>query len=539
LRFLHRPIWLTYLLAIFMGAMDGGIIAPAFTTILKTFQIEYKWGVWAVTVYTLMFAVSIPLVGKLADRYGRKKIFIFSVFLFALGSVFSAFSSSITQLIIARGIQAIGGGGIIPVATAEISRSFPQEKKGLALGIVGSVFTVATLISPNLGSFLIETWSWRGIFLINLPISLVILAFAARLDETVVEEKKPLDLLGTSLLSIVILGFMYGFTNLDPTNVQGSLFSPQVWPFLIMAAGWMVPFAMAQRSSKDPIIKMDYFFNRQITLILVISILTGIGLMAMIFIPSYAENMLGWKKGSGGYVVTILALAAAISSWIGGRLLDRIGGRPVIFFGFALFVAGTLMLGTVVSEIVFLSISLLFVGTGIGLTMGAPIQYVMLEKVSEEETTSALAIVQLFRSLGTTIGPTLMVAFVTRATYSIPEKIQKTLLSTFIGPGGAPGGAAPNLSQLIKDWNQIFGGMGNEPAPDFSAGTESLRDWLQGLARTPEQQRVVEELLRQIREAVHLGYQDMFLAAALIGSVGLFLSFGLSRKTAKQTSIRK
>jgi EmrB/QacA subfamily drug resistance transporter len=528
LRFLPRPIWLTYLLGIFMGAMDGGILAPALTSILQTFHIEYKWGVWAVTIYTLVFAITIPLAGKLADRYGRKKVFIISVFLFAIGSVFSAFAGSFNQLILARCIQAIGGGGIIPVATAEISRSFPQEKKGLALGIVGSVFAIATLLSPNLGSFLIDTWGWRAIFLINVPISLVVLTFATRLEETTVKGNKPLDLVGIFLLSFIILGFMYGFTNLDPTNVRGSLFSPKVWPFLIMALGWMVPFAMAQKSSKDPIIKMEFFFNRQIFLILMISILTGIGLMAMIFIPSFAENMLGWKRGSGGYVVSILALAASISSWIGGRLLDRIGGRPVVFIGFAMFIVGTFMLGTIVNEIVLLSVSLLFVGSGIGLTMGAPIQYLMLEKVSEEETTSALAIVQLFRSIGTTIGPTLMVAFVTRATYFIPEKIQKTVLSTFIGPGGAPGGAAPNLSQPIEDLNQIFGRKG-EPTLDFSAGTETLRDWLQGVARTPEQQIVVEELLRQIREAVHLGYQDMFLAAALIGLIGLVLSFGLGR----------
>jgi EmrB/QacA subfamily drug resistance transporter len=530
LRYLKLPIWYTYLLGIFMGAMDGGILAPALTSILKTFQTEYKWGVWAVTVYTLVFAVSIPIVGKLADRYGRKRMFMISVFLFALGSVLSAFSQSIEQLIAARAIQAIGGGGIIPIATAEIYRSFPTERKGLALGIVSSVFAIATLVSPNLGSFLIEAWSWRGIFLVNVPISIIILLFALRLEEVKdSEHQRPLDWVGALLLSMIILGFMYGFTNLDPTNVKESLFSPQVWPFLIMALGWMIPFAMAQKSSKDPIITTHYFTNRQIFLVLMISTLSGIGLMAMIFIPSFSENLLGWKRGTGGYVVSILAIASSVSSWIGGKWLDRIGGRPVIFFGFALFVFGTFLLGTMVNEIVLLSVSLLFVGGGIGLTMGAPIQYLILERVDENEATSALGIVQLFRSLGTTIGPTLMVAFVTRATYTIPEKLQKTVLTTLIGPGGAPGGAAPNLSQSLEDFEHWFGEF-RQPSPDFSMGTETIRDWLRSIPQTAEQQKFVELLLAQIRESIHLGYQDMFLAASLIGSMGLLLSFGLQRK---------
>jgi EmrB/QacA subfamily drug resistance transporter len=519
-------MWYTYLLGVLMGAMDGGILAPALTSILNTFNIEYKWGVWTVTIYTLIFAVSMPIVGKLADRFGRKKVFMISISLFAVGSLFSAYSQSIGQLLIARGIQAIGGGGIIPIATAEIQRNFPQEKRGLALGIVGSVFAIAILFSPIVGSFLMNTWDWRAIFLINVPISLIILLFSRKLEESKVQTHRPLDLTGTILLSLMILGFMFGFTNMDPTNIKESLFSPEVWPFLIMSLGWAVPFAMAQRSARDPIIKIEYFFNRDITLLLIISMVTGVGMMAMIFIPAFAENLLGWQSGLGGYVVIILALSAALASWTGGKLLDKMGGRPVIFLGFALFIIGSLMLGTVVTEWIMLSVSLLFVGTGIGLTIGAPIQYLMLQKVSEEETTSALAIIQLFRSLGTTLGPTLMVAFVTRATVLIPETVQKTVLSTLMPPGGAPGAATPNLSQPLENWNELLARNGITE-PNYPSGTEAIRDWLENLVTSPEQQIIVEELLREIQMAIHLGYQDMFLAAALIGSIGLILTFGI------------
>ena len=147
-------ILITYLLGIFMGAIDTGILSPARTVIQNDFGVDEKSGIWMITIYTLAFAASIPIMGKLADKFGRKVIYMTSILLFGLGSLFCGLSQDFGGfglLLAARAVQAIGGGGIIPVATAEFGTSFPKEKRGLALGLVGGVYGIANIFGALSG----------------------------------------------------------------------------------------------------------------------------------------------------------------------------------------------------------------------------------------------------------------------------------------------------------------------------------------------------------------------------------------------------
>lgn len=513
-----------------MGAMDGGIVAPAITSILADYSVEYKWGIWTVTIYTLVYAVSMPIVGKLADIYGRQKVFIYGVATFAVGSFFCVFSNGIGQLIVSRAIQAIGGGGIIPIATAEISQSFPAANKGFALGLVGAVFGIAMIISPNVGSLIIETLGWEYIFLINLPISLLLVTMALRVENRRAPVgTRSLDWMGALFLSLAILGVIYALTNLNPTRFFGSLTSNQVWPFLIVSAGLLVPFVMTQKTAKDPIVKTDYFRSRKMAVIMLISFIGGINLVSTIFIPAFAENLLGWRTGTGGYVVTILAVSWGLAAGIGGRALDLVGPRPIIISGFAMTLVGSLVLALFADGMFALVVSLLFMGAGIGFTMGAPLNYLIIQNVPEEETLTGFAILALFRTIGSTLGPTMLVAFVTRAVYTIPEKIQKIVLSFLFPPGGAPGGAAPDLTPAIEEWNNIFGVEGSQ-LPSYPLGLEAIQSWLERFATDSQQQFIIAEIVEEIRYALHLGYKDMFLAAAAVAAVGIVVSGCLGRK---------
>ena len=128
-----------YLLGIFMGAIDTGIVSPARTVIQNNLLVDEKTGIWMITIYTLAYAASIPIMGKLADKFGRKYIYLLSIFLFGMGSLFCGLSqnfASFPLLLGARAVQAIGGGGILPIATAEFGTTFPKEKRGMALGLV-------------------------------------------------------------------------------------------------------------------------------------------------------------------------------------------------------------------------------------------------------------------------------------------------------------------------------------------------------------------------------------------------------------------
>lgn len=141
-----------FALGVFMAALDNGIISAALTTINSSFNVEANWGAWGVTLYTLGLAISVPIVGKLSDRYGRKKLFIVEIALFGLGSLLVALSPNFTFYLISRFIQALGGGGIFIIGTSYVVSTLPAEKQGKALGLLGGMNGVAAVLGPNIGS---------------------------------------------------------------------------------------------------------------------------------------------------------------------------------------------------------------------------------------------------------------------------------------------------------------------------------------------------------------------------------------------------
>lgn len=186
-----------FLLGIFMGAIDNGIISPAREIIQNSFGVAPNLGMWMITIYTLCFAVSMPIVSKLADRHGHKLVYTLSIAVFGIGSLFCGlcnFFGNFSIFLVFRVIQAIGAGGIIPIAHTVIGLSFPEEKRGTALGLVGAVYGVATIVGPTLGSAILGIsgnahWGW--IFFINVPISILIIGLSLTMENTKVTSEQP------------------------------------------------------------------------------------------------------------------------------------------------------------------------------------------------------------------------------------------------------------------------------------------------------------------------------------------------------------
>ena len=229
-----------YLLGIFMGAIDTGIVTPARTIIQNDFGVDDKLGIWMITIYTLAYAASIPVMGKLADRLGRKQVYLLAIALFGVGSLACGLSESFGgfwMLIGARAVQAIGGGGIIPIATAEIGTEVPPEKRGLALGLVGGVYGIANIFGASAGSLILDivgAHNWQWIFYVNVPIAIVIVIVGIIvLPNHKASEVKPLDIGGTVLLVAMILSLLYGLRNIDFFAFGSSLTATTVWPYLL------------------------------------------------------------------------------------------------------------------------------------------------------------------------------------------------------------------------------------------------------------------------------------------------------------------
>ena len=134
-----------------------------------------NWGAWAISLYTLGLAISVPIVGKLSDKFGRKRLFLIKISLFGLGSLLVALSQNFTMFLVARFIQSMGGGGIFIIASSYVLSRFPKEKRGRALGMFGGMNGIAAILGPNIGAFILDlTGSWHWLFLINIPIALVL-----------------------------------------------------------------------------------------------------------------------------------------------------------------------------------------------------------------------------------------------------------------------------------------------------------------------------------------------------------------------------
>ncbi len=438
-RYKKRLGWVmaVYLLGIFIGAIDTGILTPARTVVQHALNVDEKTGIWMITAFTLAYACAMPILGKLADRMGRKRVYMIAIAFFGTGSLIcglSNFAHSFTLLIVGRVIQAIGGGGIVPLATAEFGTGFPEEKRGMALGLVGGVYGIANILGATLGSAILDlvgTQNWHWLFFINLPICVfVVVAGVITLPKS---EKRPaqrIDLLGTFVLVAMILSLLYGLNNLDFFDFNTTIAQTNVYPFLLAFVALAPLFWLVERRASDPVLNIGYFKSRRVVIIFVLAVIVGVCLMGMVFVPQFAENALKARAGSGGYYVTILGLFAGIGAPLSGRLVDKFGPKKILFLGFGISLVGALYLAlyaTLHASLASVILSLVLMGSGLGFVMGTPLNYMMLANAPKEESNSALSALSLMRSIGTTVGPILMIGFLAQAGTAAQDDIMALL----------------------------------------------------------------------------------------------------------------
>ncbi len=472
-------IMVVYLLGIFMGAIDTGIVTPARTVIQNYLSVSDKTGIWMITIYTLAYAASIPVMGKLADKYGRKYIYLSSIFLFGLGSLLCGLSQSFgsfTMLIISRAIQAIGGGGIVPVATAEFGTTFPEEKRGMALGLVGGVYGIANIVGSSAGSAILDLFgknNWQFIFYVNVPITIFILIVGFfRLPNTKEKNVKKIDILGILVLTGMVLSLLYGLKNIDFFDFATTIKSTSVYPFLLIFIVLLPIFIMAEKKAEDPVLNLNYFKNSKIVITLILSFITGVVIMGMIFVPQFAENALKISSGSGGYFVLILGLASGVGAPVSGKLIDKYGAKIILGFGFLASIIGSLFLVLVTANypsILTVVISLIIIGIGMGFTMGTPINYMMLDNTKKVEANSALATVSLVRSIGTAIAPAIMIGFISHAGIAVQSNVMALLPTEVAMP------ELPYAQELTDEFNTLKSNpnmkdkLGNIDMPDLTS----------------------------------------------------------------------
>lgn len=513
-----KLVLVLYLAGIGMGALDMGIVNPARTVIQNGLGVDDKVGVWVFTIYTLAYAAAIPVIGKIADIIGRKPVYVLAIGLFGLGSLGCGLSqdfSSLGLLLASRAIQAIGGGGMVPVATAAVGTIVPPPKRGMALGLVGMVYGAASVFGASAGSLVLdiagqENWQW--IFYINVPIAVIVVLLGIwALPQETQSSTRKLDLPGIFILVVMITALLWAFQNLDFTKISESLSDRDVWVGLLIFLALIPAFWIAEVRAEDPIIDFKYFATINVGTTLMFGAVSGILMMTVMFIPQFAENCLRLPSGAGGYPTIIIGVASAIGAPLSGRLTDRFGPRAVLGVGVLISaIAGFMLIYWASPYPGFLSnsVSIFVMGLGLGFLMGAPLTYLILHLIPETDANSGQATLSLIRSLGTTLAPAILVGLLATAMGGLSGKVMDAM----------PAMEMPAMPAMTAEAPKADGKMPAGMPPQAQGQKEGMPPQGQpqgqtmppsAQANTPEQKTAPQAAAPQTKAAMGFKMSDM------------------------------
>lgn len=405
----RNRLLLVLFIGVLMGALDIAIVGPALPAIQAGFGVDDRALAWVFTIYVLANLVGTPLMAKLSDRAGRRSIYVLDVALFAAGSLIVALSPTFGVLLVGRAIQGLGAGGIFPVASAVIGDTFPVEKRGSALGLIGAVFGIAFLIGPILGGVILLALNWHWLFLINLPIAAVLIVAALRLLPTTrPQEPRPFDWAGMIVLTALLTAMTYGMNQLDTANVRASLATPQVWGFLLLTVALVPVFVWTERRAVDPVLHLSLFTKRQMALVNLFAGLAGFAEAALVFVPALLVAAFAVSNSTASFMLLPVVLVMAIGSPLAGRTLDRTGSRTVVLIGTGVLAVGMLMVGLLPINMVLFYLAGALVGLGLSWLLGAPLRYIMLNEAPRSQRAASQAALALSTRVGQLAGGALV-----------------------------------------------------------------------------------------------------------------------------------
>ena len=401
-------ILILFLIGVFMGSLDTGIIGPVLPSIEQSFHLTSRESSWIFTLFVITFMIGSPVMAKFSDFYGRKKIFILDVLLFGIGSCLIAFSFSIESIFLGRIIQGFGCGGIFPVAGAFVGDAFPLNERGRALGILGSVFGISAIGGPLVGAVLIP-YGWNWCFTINIPISIFLIIFAWHiLPDSEYERRLKIDYLGIVVLSLLAVFLAYGLNQIDSSNFINSLLSINVLPFLLLFIILIPVFLKIERRAEESIVPIHMLKNREITIACIETLCYGIIYSSVIFVPSLVILSMGLNDQLASLMLIPILGANALAAPILGRILDSTGSRKLMSIGTLILTAGLIAIAVYPNNLIFFIIAGCLIGVGMVTIIGAPLRYIVLSEAKPYERGAGQAIVNMLSSAGQLIGGALI-----------------------------------------------------------------------------------------------------------------------------------
>ncbi len=407
-----------------MASIDGTIVAVALPAMLRELDVGLALLSWTITSYQLTQTISLPLAGKLADKWGRKRVFLMAVLIFTLGSVGAGLSPNIYALIVFRVLQGMGGGMFFPSVAGVIGDVF-KENRQTPIGLVATTFQLGSVIGPNVGGLITDHLSWRWIFFVNLPVGAAILLLGLRFLPRDLprsqEPSKPFDYTGMALFASGIFTLLFGLTYL--ASHPDHLDNPMPWLSIAVAVVLLAMLVRQELHAEEPVIDMRLLswkpmLGANMQIFMGSASFNGF----FNFMPYYATIAYGMTATQAGAFLTPRSLTAIIVSLAGSFLIVTLGYRRPWLTGNLLFAAAVFatsfglsditILGVAIPNFLLLSSLMCVAGFGIGLS-GPPSNNAALDLIPERIAGIA-GLRAMFGNSGAVLGTTLVTLVLSR-----------------------------------------------------------------------------------------------------------------------------
>ncbi|MBP2001993.1 EmrB/QacA subfamily drug resistance transporter [Paenibacillus shirakamiensis] len=452
------------MIGLIFAELDETIVSTAMPTIIRDLHGLALYG-WVAGIYMLALTLFMPIIGKLADLYGRKRLYLSCMALFIIGSIVSGAAGSMTMLLVGRGIQGIGAGGLMPLALVILGETYPLEQRAKIQAIFGPMMIIPQLIGPVAGGYIVGHWAWHWVFFINIPVGiLAAILLSMGLSESRSNEKRSIDWKGATTLMLGLLSLLMAPVLIDNEGYSWS--SPIIIGLLVLAGLLFTLLVRIESRAAEPILPLHLFRNRNVVVLCSLVFVLMIGIMGgFAAFPFFAQNVMGLTPTASGYLSLAFMAGAMPFSILVGFLITRVKYRTLFIASFTLPLVGLYLLSRLQVDVsvMYVLVSFFILGIGLGALFGGD-NLIVQESVDAKDSGIALSTVQLFQSLGATIGLSVFGSLLSRNISTGINGIRDQLpegSADKIATGGIPAGLSPNLLHQIRliftdSFQQIF-----------------------------------------------------------------------------------
>jgi MFS transporter, DHA2 family, multidrug resistance protein len=410
----HNPwlITVTVMVAVFMEVLDTSIANIALPHIAGSLSATPEEATWVLTSYLVANAIVLPMTGWLGNYFGRKRVLLSCIVMFTVASVLCGLAWSLPTLVLARILQGVGGGAMVPIAQSIMLESFPPQKRGVAMAAFAQGVVVAPILGPVIGGWITDSYSWRWIFYINVPVGI----FAVAMARWVVEDppyikrdvKASIDYIGFGLLAVWLATMQIV---LDKGQEADWFGADWVRWFTLVSILSFLAFVWWEFQSDHPLVNLRVFKNRNFTVgLILMTSLAAILYGTTAQLPLFLQTLMGYPALQAGYAMSPRGVAAFFTTFLVGRLVGKIRMRTMLFFGFSMLAYSSWLLSRINLQVGMGSVIWPSVFNGIAISfIFVPLTTATMSQLGQQQIGNASGLYNLMRNLGGSIG----IAFVT------------------------------------------------------------------------------------------------------------------------------